>query len=218
MYPPPPPRPRKKTTKTLENKTLRNRQVQKKKRKKKNSDYKKKNKISRYHLTFTRHFVFLLTNLWLRKLILFLFLFLLIFMNTSEQHTYTSSEHFQLGRRRNHACPGQWKFSYPGRELNSRPSEYYMFIGRSNHWTGWSRVRFLPGAWRFPFSWASMVSPPSKLKMFTGNVCVLLTSVSLKLSFRSPAEKKQTGTNKRTLFCNYLNAINRPGFWCFSHK
>ena len=26
-----------------------------------------------------------------------------------------------------------------------------------------------------------MVSPPSKLKMFTGSVCVLLTSVSLKL-------------------------------------
>ena len=37
-----------------------------------------------------------------------------------------------------------------------------------------------------------MVSPPSKLKLFTGNVFVLLTSVSLKLSFRSPAEKKQT--------------------------
>ena len=45
-----------------------------------------------------------------------------------------------------------------------------------------------------------MVSPPSKLKMFTGNVCVLLTSVSLKLSFRSRAEKKnkQTGTNKHS--------------------
>ena len=27
----------------------------------------------------------------------------------------------------------------------------------------------------------SMVSPPYKLKMFTGSVCVLLTSVSLKL-------------------------------------
>ena len=26
-----------------------------------------------------------------------------------------------------------------------------------------------------------MISPPSKLKMFTGSVCVLLTSVSLKL-------------------------------------
>ena len=27
-----------------------------------------------------------------------------------------------------------------------------------------------------------MISPPSKLKMFTGSVCVLLTSVSLKLT------------------------------------
>ena len=37
--------------------------------------------------------------------------------------------------------------------------------------------------------------------------CVLLTSVSLKLSFRSPAEKKKN-RNKQTLFGNYLNAIN----------
>ena len=33
----------------------------------------------------------------------------------------------------------------------------------------------------FSLSRASMISPPSKLKMFTGSVCVLLTSVSLKL-------------------------------------
>ena len=44
-----------------------------------------------------------------------------------------------------------------------------------------SRVRFSPGAWKFPLSRTSMVSSPSKLKMFTGSVCVLLTSVSLKL-------------------------------------
>ena len=44
-----------------------------------------------------------------------------------------------------------------------------------------SRVRFSAGAWKFPLSRASLVSPPSKLKMFTGSVCVLLTSVSLKL-------------------------------------
>ena len=44
-----------------------------------------------------------------------------------------------------------------------------------------SQVRLSPGAWKFPLSRASMVSPPSKLKMFTGSVCVLLTSVSLKL-------------------------------------
>ena len=50
-----------------------------------------------------------------------------------------------------------------------------------------------PGHGNF-LSRASMVSPPSKLKMFTGNVCALLTSVSLKLSFRSPAEK----TNKHS--------------------
>ena len=45
----------------------------------------------------------------------------------------------------------------PGREFDSRPGH------------------------EFPLSRASMVSPPSKLKMFTGSVCVLLTSVSLKL-------------------------------------
>ena len=41
---------------------------------------------------------------------------------------------------------------------------------------------------------------PSKLKMFTGNVCVLLTSVSLNISFRGPAEKKnkQQQTNKHS--------------------
>ena len=44
-----------------------------------------------------------------------------------------------------------------------------------------SRVRFSPGAWKFPLSRASMVSPRSKLKLFTESVCVLLTSVSLKL-------------------------------------
>ena len=46
---------------------------------------------------------------------------------------------------------------------------------------GGSRVRFSPGARKFSFSRASMVSRPSKLKMFTGSVCVLLTSVSLKI-------------------------------------
>ena len=65
-----------------------------------------------------------------------------------------------------------------------------------------SRVRFSPGAWKFPLSRASMVSPPSKLKMFTGSVCVLLTSVSLKLmkikiqliyATTSSWEKKQNG-------------------------
>ena len=54
-------------------------------------------------------------------------------------------------------------------------------IRRSNYWTRGSRVWFLPGAWKFPLSRASMISPPSKLKTFTGNVHVLLTSVSLKL-------------------------------------
>ena len=63
---------------------------------------------------------------------------------------------------------------------------------------------------------ASMVSPPSKLKMFTGNVCVLLTSVSLKLSFRSPAEKKQTETNKQTLFGNYSKCDQQRLLMLFS--
>ena len=38
-----------------------------------------------------------------------------------------------LGRRRNHARPGQRKFSCPSRESNSRPSAH--LIGRSKHWT-----------------------------------------------------------------------------------
>ena len=46
---------------------------------------------------------------------------------------------------------------------------------------GGSRVRFSPGVRKFSLSRASMVSSPFKLKMFTGSVCVLLTSVSLKL-------------------------------------
>ena len=46
---------------------------------------------------------------------------------------------------------------------------------------GGSRVRFSPRVGKFSLSRASMVSPPFKLKMFTGSVCVLLTSVSLKL-------------------------------------
>ena len=75
---------------------------------------------------------------------------------------YISSEHFQLGRRRNHACPGQRKFSCPGQKSNSR-------------------VRFSPRVRKVSLSRASMVSPPFKLKMFTGSVCVLLTGVSLKL-------------------------------------
>ena len=46
---------------------------------------------------------------------------------------------------------------------------------------GGSRLRFSPGVGKFSLSRASMVSPPFKLKMFAGSVCVLLTSVSLKL-------------------------------------
>ena len=46
---------------------------------------------------------------------------------------------------------------------------------------GGSRVRFLPRVRKVSLSRASMVSPPFTLKMFTGSVCVLLTSVSLKL-------------------------------------
>ena len=46
---------------------------------------------------------------------------------------------------------------------------------------GGSWVQFSPWVRKFSLSRASMISPPSKLKMFTGSVCVLLTSVSLKL-------------------------------------
>ena len=42
-------------------------------------------------------------------------------------HLWAAHLHFQwtfsLGRRRNHARPGQRKFSCPGRESNSRPSK-----------------------------------------------------------------------------------------------
>ena len=34
-----------------------------------------------------------------------------------------------------------------------------MFIGRSNHWTGGSRVQFLPGAWKFPLKWRRKLMP-----------------------------------------------------------
>ena len=47
---------------------------------------------------------------------------------------------------------------------------------------GGSRVRFSPGVPKLSLSRVSMVSPSLKLKMFTGSVCVLLTSVSLKLT------------------------------------
>ena len=38
-------------------------------------------------------------------------------------HIY-SREYFPLGIRRNYARPGQWKFSCPGRESNSRSSKF----------------------------------------------------------------------------------------------
>ena len=47
---------------------------------------------------------------------------------------------------------------------------------------GGSWAQFSPWVRKFSLSRASMVSPPSKLKMFTGSVCMLLTSVSLKLT------------------------------------
>ena len=58
-------------------------------------------------------------------LVLSLLLLLLLFlMYTCEQHTYTSSEHFHSEElRRNHARPGERKFSSSGRESNSRPSK-----------------------------------------------------------------------------------------------
>ena len=71
--------------------------------------------------THAKYFIFLLLLLLSLLLLLLLLLFL---MCTCEQHTYTSSEHFHLEElRRNHARPGQRKFSCPGRESNSRPSK-----------------------------------------------------------------------------------------------
>ena len=59
-------------------------------------------------------------------LLFFFFFYFIIFNDTLVSSTYrnTSSEHFQLGRRRNYSRPGQRKFSCPGRESNSRPSKY----------------------------------------------------------------------------------------------
>ena len=54
--------------------------------------------------------------------------------------------------------------------------EHPIFIVFRGSW-----VWFSPGVRKVLLSRASMVSPPFKLKMFTGSVCVLLTSVSLKL-------------------------------------
>ena len=111
-----------------------------------------------------------------------------------------ASEHFQLGRRRNHARLGERKFPSPGPESNSRPSG--SVVGTSDIVFGGWWVQFSPGVRKFSLSRASMISPPSKLKMFTGSVCVLLTSVSLKLikikikliyATTSSWEKKQNG-------------------------
>ena len=77
------------------------------------------------------------------------------------------------------ARPGQRKFPSPSRESNSRPSG--SVVGTSDIVFGGSWVQFSPRVRNFSLSRASIVSPPSKLKMFTGTVCVLLTSVSLKL-------------------------------------
>ena len=98
-----------------------------------------------------------------------------------KQHTYISSEHFQLGKRRNHARPGQRKFACPGKEWNSRPSGSVVGTSDKHVVFGGSWVQFSPWVRKFSLSRASMISPPSKLKIFTGSVCVLLTSVSLKL-------------------------------------
>ena len=103
------------------------------------------------------------------------------FNDTLEQHTYFSSEQFQLGRRRNHARPGQRKFPCPRQESNSQPSGSVVGTSDKHVVFGGSWVQFSPGVRKFSLSRASMISPPSKLKMFTGSVCVLRTSVSLEL-------------------------------------
>ena len=69
------------------------------------------------------------------------------------------------GQNRTHDPPVQWL---------ERP--IFMWYSKG------SWVQFSPWVWKFSLSRASMVSPPSKLKMLTGRVCVLLTSVSLKLT------------------------------------
>ena len=89
-------------------------------------------------------------------------------------HAYISREHFQLGRRRNHARPGQRKFPCPRQESNSRPSGSVVGTSDFHVVFGGSWVQFSPRVRKFSLSRASMVSPPSKLKMFTGSVCVLL--------------------------------------------
>ena len=66
-------------------------------------------------------------------------------------------------------------------ESNSRPSGSVLGTSDKHVVFGGAWVQFSPGVRKFSLSRASVISPPSKLKMFTGSVCVLLTSVSLKL-------------------------------------
>ena len=74
--------------------------------------------------------------------------------------------------KRNFHTPGENRTRDPPAQWLERPI-FTVFGG--------SRVRFSPGVRKISLSRASMVSLPFKLKMFTGSVCVLLTSVSLKL-------------------------------------
>ena len=74
--------------------------------------------------------------------------------------------------KRNFHAPGENRTRDPPVQWLERP--IFIVFGES-------RVRFSPGVRKFSLSRASMVSPPFNMKMFTGSVCVLLTSVSLKL-------------------------------------
>ena len=147
-------------------------------------------------------------------------------------HTLAAHMHFQW-------TISTWKEEKP---CSPRTKEISMPTARIElatlRFSGWN-VRFscsirrvvssiLASGTKISLSRANMVSPPSKLKMFTGSVCVLLTSVSLKLTkikitliyaTTSSWEKKQNGGWKlRDTDWFYFSFYNPSCFFLWSES
>ena len=137
-------------------------------------------------------FVFFLQDFWN----------LILMIHVSSTHTFPVNNFNLEGGETMLAQDKLRKFPCPRQESNSRPPGSVVGTSDFHIVFGGSWVQFSPRVRKFFLSRASMVSPPSKLKMFTGSVCVLLTSVSLKLTkikikliyaTTSSWEKKQNG-------------------------